>query len=190
DMRYLSTRGGMTPQPFTDILLEGLAPDGGLAVPETIPHIDAATLAAWRDLSYPELATEVLRRFITDIPVEDLRKLTHAAYTPAVFGSAAIVPLKPLSGGLSLLGLSQGPTLAFKDMAMQLLGHLFQYVLERRDSTLNILGATSGDTGSAAEYAMRGKKRVSVFMLSPKGRMSAFQRAQDRKSTRLNSSHV
>ncbi|MGE4339785.1 MAG: threonine synthase, partial [Pigmentiphaga sp.] len=169
---------GMTPQPFTDILLEGLAPDGGLAVPEAIPRVDAATLAVWRDLSYADLATEVLRRFITDIPVEDLRQLAHAAYTPAVFGSPAIVPVKPLSGGISLLGLSQGPTLAFKDMAMQLLGHLFQYVLERRDSTLNILGATSGDTGSAAEYAMRGKERVAVFMLSPQGRMSAFQRAQ------------
>ena len=177
-MRYLSTRGGMTPQPFTDILLEGLAPDGGLAIPEALPQIDATTLAAWRDLSYADLATEVLRLFITDIPVQDLRALTHAAYTAEAFGSAEIVPVKPLSGGLALLGLSEGPTLAFKDMAMQMLGQLFQYVLERRDSTINILGATSGDTGSAAEYAMRGKARVAVFMLSPQGRMSAFQRAQ------------
>ncbi len=177
-MRYVSTRGGMSPQPFTDILLEGLAPDGGLAIPETLPQVDAATLQAWRKLSYADLAFEVLRLFITDIPQDDLRALTHAAYTREAFGSDEIVPLKPLSGGLTLLGLSQGPTLAFKDMAMQLLGHLFEYVLDRRDSTLNILGATSGDTGSAAEYAMRGKKRVSVFMLSPQGRMSAFQRAQ------------
>ncbi|MBU4612178.1 threonine synthase [Achromobacter sp. GG226] len=177
-MRYVSTRGGMAPQAFTDILLEGLAPDGGLAVPETIPQIDAATLESWRTLSYAELAFEILQCFITDIPADDLRRLTQAAYRPEVFGSEAIVPLKPLSGGLTLLGLSEGPTLAFKDMAMQLLGHLFEYVLEQRDSTLNILGATSGDTGSAAEYAMLGKQRVSVFMLSPQGRMSAFQRAQ------------
>lgn len=168
----------MAPQPFTDILLEGLAPDGGLAIPEALPQVDAATLKSWRSLSYADLAFEILRLFVTDIPQDDLRALTHAAYRPEVFGSEEIVPLKPLSGGLTLLGLSEGPTLAFKDMAMQLLGHLFEYVLERRDSTLNILGATSGDTGSAAEYAMRGKKRVSVFMLSPKGRMSAFQRAQ------------
>jgi len=168
----------MAPQPFTDILLEGLAPDGGLAIPEALPQVDAATLKSWRSLSYADLAFEILRLFVTDIPQDDLRALTHAAYRPEVFGSEEIVPLKPLSGGLALLGLSEGPTLAFKDMAMQLLGHLFEYVLERRDSTLNILGATSGDTGSAAEYAMRGKKRVSVFMLSPKGRMSAFQRAQ------------
>lgn len=168
----------MAPQPFTDILLEGLAPDGGLAIPETLPQVDAATLQAWRGLSYPDLAFEVLSLFISDIPADDLRALTRAAYTPEAFGSEDIVPLKPLSRGLTLLGLSHGPTLAFKDMAMQLLGHLFEYVLERRDTTLNILGATSGDTGSAAEYAMRGKNRLKVFMLSPKGRMSAFQRAQ------------
>ncbi|GGX01269.1 threonine synthase [Pigmentiphaga litoralis] len=177
-MRYLSTRGGMAPQPFTDVLLEGLAPDGGLAVPESIPQISAEQLESWRDLSYADLAFEVLQHFLTDIPADDLRTLTHAAYRPEVFGSDVIVPLKPLAGGMSLLGLSEGPTLAFKDMAMQLLGHLFEYTLSRRHSTLNILGATSGDTGSAAEYAMRGKKGVSVFMLSPQGRMSAFQRAQ------------
>jgi threonine synthase len=177
-MRYLSTRGGMAPQPFTDVLLEGLAPDGGLAVPESIPRITPEQLSDWRSLSYADLAFEVLRHFLTDIPDDDLRGLTRAAYRPEVFGSDVIVPLKPLNGGLSLLGLSQGPTLAFKDMAMQLLGHLFEYTLSRRGTTLNILGATSGDTGSAAEYAMRGKHGVSVFMLSPQGRMSAFQRAQ------------
>lgn len=177
-MRYISTRGGMSPQPFTDILLEGLAPDGGLAVPESIPQVDAVTLRRWRDLSYAELAFEVLSLFAGDIPAEDLRKITQTTYRAEVFGSEEIAPVKPLSGGLSLLGLSEGPTLAFKDMAMQLLGHLFQYVLERRNTTLNILGATSGDTGSAAEYAMRGKERIAVFMLSPHGRMSEFQRAQ------------
>ncbi len=168
----------MTPQPFTDILLEGLAPDGGLAVPESIPQVDATQLAAWRELGYADLATEILRLFITDIEADQLRALCHAAYTAESFGSPEIVPVKPLANGMSLLGLSQGPTLAFKDMAMQLLGQLFEHVLERRGSTINILGATSGDTGSAAEYAMRGKQRVAVFMLSPAGRMSAFQRAQ------------
>ncbi|NLC36334.1 MAG: threonine synthase [Alcaligenaceae bacterium] len=177
-MKYISTRGGMTPQPFSDILLEGLAPDGGLAVPETIPQVAAATLEQWRGLSYAELAAEILGLFIGDIPREDLRKLTAAAYSKEAFPGPHMVPLKPLKDGISLLGLSEGPTLAFKDMAMQFLGQVFEYVLERRGATLNILGATSGDTGSAAEYAMRGKRGVTVFMLSPQGRMSAFQRAQ------------
>jgi len=177
-MRYISTRGGMAPQPFCDILLEGLAPDGGLAVPESIPQVDAATLERWRELGYAELAAEVLGLFIDDIPHDDLLALTRAAYSRDAFPGAAMVPIKPLGGGMSLLGLSEGPTLAFKDMAMQFLGHVFEYVLTRRGATLNILGATSGDTGSAAEYAMRGKHGVTVFMLSPQGRMSEFQRAQ------------
>lgn len=177
-MKYLSTRGGMPPQAFSDILLEGLAPDGGLTVPEFLPKVDADTLESWRGLSYAMLATEVLGYFITDISKGDLNKLTHAAYTREVFGSDDIVPLKPLAGGLTLLGLSEGPTLAFKDMAMQFLGQVFQYVLGKRRTSITILGATSGDTGSAAEYALRGKRGVSVFMLSPHGRMSDFQRAQ------------
>ncbi|CUI27727.1 threonine synthase [Achromobacter xylosoxidans] len=177
-MNYISTRGGMTPLPFSDILLEGLAPDGGLAVPEQLPQISAETLESWRGLSYADLAFEVLSRFATDIPAEDLRRLTRAAYTPQIFNSEDIVPLRPLNDGLSLLGLSEGPTLAFKDMAMQFLGQVFEYVLTQRGTTLNIVGATSGDTGSAAEYALRGKRGVAVFMLSPHGRMSAFQRAQ------------
>lgn len=177
-MKYVSTRGGMAPQPFSDILLEGLAPDGGLAVPEQLPQISAETLESWRGLSYADLAFEVLSRFATDIPAEDLRRLTRAAYTPQIFNSEDIVPLRPLNDGLSLLGLSEGPTLAFKDMAMQFLGQVFEYVLTQRGTTLNIVGATSGDTGSAAEYALRGKRGVAVFMLSPHGRMSAFQRAQ------------
>ncbi|MEI2417743.1 threonine synthase [Orrella sp. JC864] len=177
-MKYVSTRGRMAPQPFCDILLEGLAPDGGLAVPEQIPQVSAQTLESWRGLPYPELAHRVLSLFITDIPGEDLRALTHAAYRTDVFGSEDIVPLRPLHDGMSLLGLSEGPTLAFKDIAMQFLGQVFEYVLTRRGTTLNILGATSGDTGSAAEYALRGKRGVQVFMLSPHGRMSAFQRAQ------------
>lgn len=177
-MKYISTRGGMSPQSFCDILLEGLAPDGGLAVPETIPRVSEATLEQWRSLSYAELAAEILKLFVDDIPDDDLRTLTRAAYSKDAFPGEEMVPVKPLTRGLSLLGLSEGPTLAFKDMAMQFLGQVFEYVLQRRGATLNILGATSGDTGSAAEYAMRGKRGVTVFMLSPQGRMSAFQRAQ------------
>ena len=177
-MKYISTRGGMAPQPFSDILLEGLAPDGGLAVPEQLPQVSAEMLESWRGLPYADLAFEVLSLFATDIPADDLGRLTRAAYTSQIFNSEDIVPLRPLDNGLSLLGLSEGPTLAFKDMAMQFLGQVFEYVLTQRDTTLNILGATSGDTGSAAEYALRGKRGVAVFMLSPHGRMSTFQRAQ------------
>lgn len=177
-MKYRSTRGGMSPLPFSDILLEGLAPDGGLALPESLPQVTAEQLESWRALDYPGLATEVLSLFIDDIPRADLQRLVQAAYAPGVFDSPDVVPVKPLYGNTSLLGLSQGPTLAFKDMAMQFLGQVFEYVLAKRSTTLNIVGATSGDTGSAAEYALRGKKGVAVFMLSPHGRMSEFQRAQ------------
>lgn len=174
-MRYISTRGGMEPQPFSETLLEGLAPDGGLAVPEQLPQVDAETLERWRALTYPQLAAEVLGLFATDIPREDLARMTAAAY--ADFPDA-VVPLRSIGGGITLVGLSEGPTLAFKDMAMQFLGQVLEYVLEKKDRVLNIVGATSGDTGSAAEHALRGKERVSVFMLSPQGRMSSFQRAQ------------
>lgn len=177
-MMYHSTRGGMEPRPFSDILLEGLAPDGGLMVPVALPKVSAEQLESWRGLSYPQLAYQVLRLFVTDIPAQELERLVHAAYSRELFTDDSIVPLKPLNDGLTLLGLSQGPTLAFKDMAMQFLGQIFEYVLAQRNASLNILGATSGDTGSAAEYALRGKKGVAVFMLSPQGRMSAFQRAQ------------
>ena len=177
-MRYLSTRGGMPPASFSEILLGGLAPDGGLVLPERYPTLDAATLARWRALPYAELAFEVLRLYATDIPEADLRELCARTYTARAFGSEAITPLLKLENDLYLLRLSNGPTLAFKDVAMQLLGNLFEYVLARDGRELNILGATSGDTGSAAEYAMRGKRGVRVFMLSPHERMSAFQTAQ------------
>jgi threonine synthase len=181
-MRYISTRASKTPalerKRFCEILLEGLAPDGGLYLPEAYPQIDDATLTRWRGLSYADLAFEILSLYVDDIPADDLRALCHKTYTAAVFGTAAIVPLKKLEDGLYLEALSNGPTLAFKDMAMQLLGNLFEYELARRGEELNIFGATSGDTGSAAEYAMRGKKGVRVFMTSPDGRMSPFQQAQ------------
>ncbi|CAK0769654.1 Threonine synthase [Gammaproteobacteria bacterium] len=177
-MRYLSTRGGMAPRSFTEILLEGLAPDGGLTIPEEYPVVSPEELIRWRGLSYRDLAYEVIRRFITDIHPLDLRVLVDRTYTPEIFGSEEITPVRRLDPGVWLLGLSNGPTLAFKDIAMQFLGNLFEYVLERQGTRLNILGATSGDTGSSAEYALRGKRNVRVFMLSPFGKMSAFQTAQ------------
>jgi len=177
-MKYLSTRGHPDRKRFCEILLEGLAPDGGLYLPERYPAVDAATLARWRGLPYADLAFEILSLYIDDIPAADLRAICRKTYAAEVFGTKEIVPLRALEPGVYLEGLSNGPTLAFKDMAMQLLGNLFEYELARRGEELNILGATSGDTGSAAEYAMRGKKGVRVFMTSPHGRMSPFQQAQ------------
>lgn len=177
-MRYLSTRGDKTPRKFCDILLEGLAPDGGLYLPVHYPQVSSSMLSAWRSLPYADLAFEVLSLYIDDIPAADLKAICQKTYTQEVFGTPEIVPVRQLEAGLYLQALSNGPTLAFKDMAMQLLGNLFEYELARRGEELNILGATSGDTGSAAEYAMRGKKGVRVFMTSPDGRMSPFQQAQ------------
>ena len=181
-MRYLSTRAAAGTasdrKQFCEILLEGLAPDGGLYLPEIYPQVDSAILKEWRELPYADLAFEIFSLYIDDIPSADLKAICRKTYTPEVFGTPEIVPLRPLEAGLYLQALSNGPTLAFKDMAMQLLGNLFAYELARRGDELNILGATSGDTGSAAEYAMRGKKGVRVFMISPKGRMSPFQQAQ------------
>ena len=198
-MRYISTRGytasslSSSGQTFTEILLGGLAPDGGLYLPETYPQVSRDELEQWRYLSYAELAYAVLSRFIDDIPAADLQALLARTYTAGVYcngrssaQASEITPLRWLErpdsaraeGGLAILELSNGPTLAFKDMAMQLLGNLFEYVLARQGEEINILGATSGDTGSSAEHAMRGKKGIQVFMLSPHERMSAFQRAQ------------
>jgi threonine synthase len=177
-MKYVSTRGHSAGQTFTDILLEGLAPDGGLMVPEQWPRITRPKLDAMRDLPYPRLAFEIIRFFADDFPGAELKSIVHSTYTAANFGTAEVTPLTTLEPNLHLLHLSNGPTLAFKDIAMQLLGPLFESVLARQDRRINILGATSGDTGSAAEHALRGKSRVNVFMLSPQGRMSGFQRAQ------------
>jgi len=182
-VRYISTRGGSADGlPFCDILLEGLAPDGGLYVPASYPELDAATLEEWRALlaskGYAAVAHRVLELFVDDIPSDDLRAIAHRAYTTAVFNDPEITPVTELRHGLWLLHLSEGPTAAFKDMAMQLLGHLFEYELARRGAGLTILGATSGDTGSAAEYAMLGRHGIEVFMLTPAGRMTPFQQAQ------------
>jgi len=164
---YVSTRGGGKPQRFSDILLEGLAADGGLYVPE---RFAAADLGRWRRLSYAQLAQAILREYMDDVP--GLDELVARTYTGRIFGGDEITPLKTLEPGLHLLALSNGPTAAFKDLALQLLGNLFE------GKRLKILGATSGDTGTAAEYALRGKQGIHVFMLSPWKRMTAFQRAQ------------
>ncbi|MGL4577141.1 MAG: threonine synthase [Burkholderiaceae bacterium] len=190
-MRYTSTRGALKDAPlsFCDAMLTGLAPDGGLLWPVAMPHVTPTELESWRSLSYADLAFEILSKFIDDIDPVTLLALCRKTYTANVYchtrageNAADIAPLRMLgeegSTTLSLLALSNGPTLAFKDMAMQLLGNLFEYVLEKRGQHVNILGATSGDTGSAAEYAMRGKRGIKVFMLSPHGRMSPFQQAQ------------
>jgi threonine synthase len=172
-VRYVSTRGAAQPKGFTEILLEGLASDGGLYVPEAYPRVDLKSL---RGKAYPALALEILSRFMDDVP--DLRSIVDRTYSKDVFGSEDVTPLRTLEPGLHLLGISNGPTLAFKDIAMQLLGPLFERTLAAHRTTLTILGATSGDTGSAAEHAMKGRSGIDVFMLSPHGRMSAFQRAQ------------
>ena len=190
-MQYVSTRAASASesQPFSKILLGGLAPDGGLYLPAEYPQVTGEELNAWRKLSYADLAYEILKKFATDIPDADLKALTAKTYTADVYRNARegepaadITPLRTLEqeGDKSLLlqGLSNGPTLAFKDMAMQLLGNLFEYALAKDKAELNIFGATSGDTGSAAEYAMRGKQGIRVFMLSPHKKMSAFQTAQ------------
>ena len=177
-MKYISTRGATGRKTFGEVLLMGLAPDGGLMLPEHYPQIDRATLDKWRGLAYADLAFEIMRLFATDIPEGDLRAIINRTYTAEAFGNAEITPVRTLSDGLKIQALSNGPTLAFKDMAMQFLGNAFEYILKREGQTLNIVGATSGDTGSAAEYALRGKEGIHVFMMSPKGKMSAFQRAQ------------
>ncbi len=176
-MRYVSTRGAAAPAGFSDILLGGLMEDGGLAVPDSYPQV-ADRLPAWRNLSYRDLALEILRLYADDIPVTELKRIVERTYTAATFRSEEIAPLRQLQPGVHILGLSNGPTLAFKDVAMQLLGNLFEHALEKTGAELNIVGATSGDTGSAAEYAMRGKRGIRVFMLSPHQKMSPFQTAQ------------
>lgn len=188
-MRYVSTRDRLTldapGRPFSEILLAGLAPDGGLYLPQIYPRVEGATLERWRsvlaDEGYAALAFEVVRLFVDDIGEEDLRAICERAYAPEKFGAddqRDLVPVTALSDRVWLGHLSNGPTAAFKDMAMQLLAQLFAYELDRRGQVLNILGATSGDTGSAAEHAMAGHENIRTFMLTPAGRMTPFQQAQ------------
>lgn len=184
-MKYISTRGQSPAQDFSEILLGGLAPDGGLYMVERYPQFTADDLTVMRGMHYRDLAFAVLRRLLDDIPGADLKAIIDRTYRPEIYCHARpgqnaedITPVTRLENNLYLQSLSNGPTLAFKDMAMQLLGNLFEYVLARKHTSINILGATSGDTGSAAEYAMRGKRGVRVFMLSPHHKMSRFQTAQ------------
>ncbi len=184
-MKYYSTRGFNSNQSFSQIILEGLAPDGGLYMPRYYPQI-YNKLAEWKHLSYGQLAYEVIRLFCDDIPSSDLQNICLKTYTYDIFKYTKsfenpnyIAPLTILGkSNIALLALSNGPTLAFKDMAMQFLGNLFEYILEKNATYLNIVGATSGDTGSAAEYAVKGRKNLRIFMLSPYQKMSAFQQAQ------------
>lgn len=184
-MKYISTRGQSPALSFSEILLGGLAPDGGLYMPESYPQFTDADLTAMRDMNYRDLAFTILSRLVDDIPATDLKAIIDKTYRPEVYchtrkdqNAEDITPTLKLEDNLYILSLSNGPTLAFKDMAMQLLGNLFEYVLNKRGQETNILGATSGDTGSAAEYAMRGKRGIKVFMLSPHQKMSRFQSAQ------------
>ncbi|MCT2153636.1 threonine synthase [Corynebacterium sanguinis] len=182
-MDYISTRDSkVAAAKFTDILLTGLAPDGGLYLPAVYPRITPELLDAWRTLldaqGYAALAAEVVKLFVDDIPPAQIEEITARAYRTPVFSTEEIVPVTKLDDALYIAHLSEGPTAAFKDIAMQLLGELFEYELTRRGEELNILGATSGDTGSSAEHAMRGRDNIRVFMLTPAGRMTAFQQSQ------------
>jgi len=174
-MQYLSTRGGVSPQSFTQAVMMGLAEDGGLLLPRTIPRIGSDTLTSWQDLSYPDLTFEIMSRFIDDIPSSSLKDIINRSYT--TFNSDEVTPLIH-HGDYHILELFHGPTLAFKDIALQFLGNLFEYLLEKNDSKINILGATSGDTGSAAIYGVRGKERINIFILHPHLRVSKVQEKQ------------
>ncbi len=173
-MNYISTRGQVSPIGFQDAVLMGLADDGGLIIPESIPDV-SAKLAAWRELSYPQLAYEIISLFATDIPKDDLREIIEKTYSHAFEGGVA--PVVPV-GDLFIQELWHGPTLAFKDVALQLLGNLFEYILGLRGGRLNILGATSGDTGSAAIYGCRGRSGLDIFVMHPDGRVSPIQERQ------------
>jgi threonine synthase len=176
-MHYVSTRGQSAPKSFTEVLLSGLADDGGLYMPSMYPRLSESTLEKLRGASYAEVAFAVLREYCDDIPPDDLMAIIADAYGPKVFPEE-VVPVQELEPGLHLMKLSEGPTLAFKDLALQLVGALMSYALSKKGGELNILGATSGDTGSAAAYSLKGRTNMRLFMLSPKDRMSAFQRAQ------------
>lgn len=175
-MRYVSTRGEGGRPSFVEAVSEGLAPDGGLFVPESLPDI-SAELPGWEKLEYPELCFEFLRLFADGVPEADLRRIVRASYEK--FDTPQIAPLKKIDGGLWLLELFHGPTLAFKDFALQLLGNLYEYILEIGcGRKINVLGATSGDTGSAAIHGLLGKRNVNIFILYPHGRVSPLQERQ------------
>ena len=175
-MQYISTRGQAPDLTFPDVLLTGLARDGGLYVPSAWPQLSADDLRAIRGLSYPEAAARILSPFMDGIEQDELLAMTRAAY--AAFADPDVVPLRQLSDGHWLMELFHGPTLAFKDVAMQLLGRLFDRELARRQQRVTIVGATSGDTGSAAIEACRDRYAIDIFILFPQGRVSEVQRRQ------------
>jgi threonine synthase len=173
-MKYISTRGKTEKVSFKDAVMMGLAEDGGLLLPETVPSV-AEKLDKLATLSYKELAYEIISLFATDIPESDLRTLIEKSYS--TFETPDVAPVVK-KGGVYIQELFHGPTFAFKDVALQLLGNLFEYILKERNEQLNIIGATSGDTGSAAIYGVRGKANINIFILHPKGRVSAVQEMQ------------
>jgi threonine synthase len=176
-VKYISTRGGVAPQTFEQVLLTGLAPDGGLFVPESLPRFSTEEIASWRALSYPELALKIVSPFVAgEIPAEDLKRIIFDSY--ATFADPEVAPLRQLEEGEYILELFHGPTLAFKDFALQVLGRLLDYVLKKKDQRVVILGATSGDTGSAALEGCRHSDHVDIFILHPHQRVSDVQRKQ------------
>lgn len=176
-VKYISTRGQAEALPFDDVVLTGLAPDGGLYVPEQLPQFSADEIRSWRGLSYPELALRVIEPFVADtIAHDDLRRMLDETY--AGFRHRAVAPLVQMDRNLWILELFQGPTLAFKDFALQFLGRLLDHILCQRDQRVVIMGATSGDTGSAAIEGCRHSDRVDIFILHPHGRVSEVQRRQ------------
>lgn len=174
-MRFLSTRGQTPPLGFSDAVATGLAPDGGLYLPESLPDF-SGDLPRFEQLSYPELCFEFLRVFATDIPADELRVLVARSYMR--FSDPAIAPVKALGKGLYVLELFHGPTLAFKDFALQMLGNLYARQCEVRGETINVLGATSGDTGAAAIHGLIGRPGTAIFILYPDGRVSPLQERQ------------
>jgi len=174
-MKYCSTRGHVKGLNFTDAVMMGLADDGGLLLPEEIPQLTESELNAFGTLTYPELAFRIISKYATDIPTSDLRDLIERSY--AVFNDPRVTPVIK-QNGLYILELFHGPTLAFKDVALQFLGNLFEYFLSKNNQRMNIIGATSGDTGSAAIYGVRGKKNINIFILHPKGKVSPIQELQ------------
>ena len=182
-MKYISTRGGIAPIGFKDAVMMGLATDGGLLLPQEIPKIDYFTLARWFDLSYRDLAFEIISLFATDIPPADLKRLIDRSYDR--FTHPEITPVVTRDG-VHIVELFHGPTLAFKDVALQLLGNLFEYLLKERGEKMNIVGATSGDTGSAAIHGVRGKENISIFILHPHLKTSAVQALQMTTVTDVN----
>ena len=174
-MKYISTRGGIDPISFKQAVMMGLASDGGLLLPQSIPVVDKDIQEKWSKLSYPELAFEVVSIFAPDMPKDTLRHLIDISYS--VFDTKEVTPVIDLKN-FYLLELFHGPTLAFKDIALQLLGNLFEYLLTEQNKKMNILGATSGDTGSAAIYGVKGRKNINIFILHPHGRVSPIQALQ------------